>query len=674
MTQTNLHTAETPGRARHRTWPYIILLLIAPALLFWQLWWPFDHATYGFEYGDFTEQHVAMRTFVTSQLRAGHLPLWDPYTFAGEPAVADPLFSTFYLPSLWQVLFPPRWMYWVLQADALLHAALLGIFTFLFVRRLTHNARAGLVAGLAFSLSGYVTSYPMLQVIILQAITWLPAILWAVDIAIEENSRRHLLLVGVFLSFAILSGYAQSTMYVVYLMAAYILWKGWQRRLSLPRLVFTGVIPLLVALTLSAPQWIASLQMLPLSPRGRLTWEEISNGFQAWELWGLLRPNADTWSPLYVGLIPLALAVLAALLDRGRKTAFWWGVAIVALLLSMGRYGPLYPLLAPWWPGLTTFREQERWALLTVFSLAVLAGIGYAYTAQRWSRVRRLFWGIILLLFLDLFRANSGVILQPVPPSGPFVETPIVQQVRSVSPPHWRMSSEGLLPGGANAGLVFHIRDVVGSGPLYLAALDDFVNTVPELRWWQMLNIRHVLTRRELSHGGLLHVMDEGDHHLYQTFIGAHSAWIVHEAEQVQSQSEAITRTASPTLDPFRRAVLETTPDPRPRPPTGKEELQLTAFSARQVRLHAVLTSPGIVVSSEVFYPGWEVRVNGRPARPLRAYGLLRAVALPAGTWDVEWRFRPWPIYAGLGVSLAGWVIVVALMWRNVRPRAHPPG
>ncbi len=658
---------ETLLPTNNRIWPYLLLLLLAPVLLFWQLWWPFDDMTYGFDYGDFTEQHVAMRTFVVSELRAGHLPLWDPYTFSGEPAVADPLFSTFYLPSLWQVFFPPRWMYWVLQGDALLHDALLGIFTFFFVRRLTRNRQAGFLAGLTFELSGYVTSYPMLQVIILQAITWLPAILWAMDVAIDEHSNRHLLLAGVFLSFAVLSGYAQSTMYMVYLMAAYILWKGGQRRLALPRILLLGAVPFLVALVLSAPQWIASLQMLPLSPRNRLTYREISNGFQPWELWGLLRPNAGTWSPLYVGVLPLLLAGLAPLLNRRQFAGFWWTVAGIALLLAMGRYGPLYPLLAPWWPGLTTFREQERWALLTVFSLAVLGGIGYAGAVRRWPRLRHAFAAISLLLFLDLFRANSGIILQPVPPTGPFVESSIVRRIKSIGPPYGRLSSEGLLPGGANAGLVFHVRDVVGSGPLHLAALDDFVHTVSELRWWQMLNIRYVLTRRQLTHGGLRHVMDAGDRHLYQTFIGAHTAWITHTVIRADNRTDAIRRTADPNLDPFTTAVLETTPNPTPAAPTGQEELQVVRFEPQRLRLHAHLTSPGILVTSEISYPGWEVWVNGKRGRPLRAYGLLRAVALPAGEWDVEWRFVPMRVYGGMALAALGWAVLIGAWWRFAR-------
>ncbi len=631
---------------------YVLLLLLAPFLFFWQIWWPWTSTRMGFEIGDFSEQHVAMRTFVVDELRHGRLPFWDPYTFGGEPAVADSLFSTYYPPSLWQLLFPRDWMYWVLQVEALWHAGLIGIFTFLAVRRFTRSARAGAIAGLAFAISGYVTSYPMLQIIILQAATWLPASVWALDVALSERSWRHVLLASMFLAWSILAGHFQTFMYVAYAVAAFFLWRSWRLRVPWTWVMKAGGILLLGGLGLSAGQWLPSLQMLPFSPHANVDYDYISNGFQLRELVGLIWPDPSQWSPLYVGWIPLLLAVFAIIRIPRKDVLFWGGMAGVALLLSMGRYGFLFPRVYRWWPGLSLFREQERWVLVMVFALVVLAGYGYAYLEARSPHLRRVFWPLIVLLFLDLYHANGGVILQPVDPRGPFTPSPVVEHVRAVGPPYGRISSEGLLPGGANAGLVYHVRDVVGSGPLYQAALDDFVHTVPEVRWWQMLNVRHVLTRRTLEHGGLHLVMEEKGTHLYQTFIGAHSAWIVHQATQVSSREEAIQATADPSLNPFLTAVLEETPPFAMLSPTGEEPLKVTRFEHQRVIYEAQLTSPGILVTSEMWYPGWRVYVNGQRANVLRAYGILRAVALPAGKYRVEWRFEPFSMWMGLGISV----------------------
>ena len=124
--------------------------------------------------------------------------------------------------------------------------------------------------------------------------------------------------------------------------------------------------------------------MYRFSPRAGLTYEVVSNGFKPAELLGLLRPNPGQWSPLYVGLIPLALAAVGVVLWRRAETWFWATVALVGLLLSLGRFGPLYPIFYRAVPGFATFRDQERIALLVSFSLAVLAGYGFAaLTARR---------------------------------------------------------------------------------------------------------------------------------------------------------------------------------------------------------------------------------------------------------------------------------------------------
>ncbi len=646
--------------------PYIAGLAVAPLLIFWQLWWPFDHLRYGFALGDFSEQLAAIRTFVLFQLRHGHLPLWDPYTLGGQPSLANPLSSTFYFPGLWQVLFPSAWTYEMLEVEALLHAALIGIFTFFLVRRWTGSAQAGFLSGLALAAGGYVTSYPMLQLWILRAATWLPAVLWALDVGVEERSYRHIALAGMGLALSLLSSHFQTALYVAYVAGSFLLWKALRRRWGWREIVQGGMVFALFALGLSAAQWLPSLQLIPYSPRAEVGYDFLSNGFRLHDLLGLLRPNPHQWSPLYIGLPAFLLALWAIIGGPRGESWFWGGWALLAVNLSLGRYGFLYPLVYRWWPGPMLFREQERWALIVAFSLAVLAGYGYAALAKRRPSLdRRAFWGLAALLFLDLWHANAGVILEPLPPDAPFPAfSPVVQQVRCVSEPTWRISSEGLLPGGANAAMVYRLRDVVGSYPLYQRSLDEFVEIVPELRWWRMLNVQHVLTRRTLGHGAFLHVLDEGDAHLYQTFIDARYAWIAHTVREAASSQEAMQITAQ-LDDPFTTVVLEESPSPRPEPPGGTEHIAVTDFRAERITLEVSLESPGILTVSELWYPGWRVYVNGHPAEMLRAYGLLRAVALPAGTWRVEWRFRPTIAWAGIGLSLLTALLGGYLWWRG---------
>jgi uncharacterized membrane protein YfhO len=69
----------------------------------------------------------------------------------------------------------------------------------------------------------------------------------------------------------------------------------------------------------------------------------------------------------------------------------------------------------------------------------------------------------------------------------------------------------------------------------------------------------------------------------------------------------------------------------------------------------------GLLVVSGLFYPGWQARLDGRPVPIVQANLALRAVAVPPGLHQVEWRYRPWwaiPAFVG---GILGLLVLVCL-------------
>src|SRR5690606_30205998 len=132
--------------------------------------------------------------FLRDELLAGRLPLWNPYTYAGHPFLADIQAAVFYPVSNVLLLLTFPWssaadrLYW-LQVEAALHLALGGFFTFLLVRELTGRPEAAFLAGAAFAFSGYLTGYPPLQLAVLRTAVWLPLVLWLVWRAFARPGR-----------------------------------------------------------------------------------------------------------------------------------------------------------------------------------------------------------------------------------------------------------------------------------------------------------------------------------------------------------------------------------------------------------------------------------------------------------------------------------------------------
>jgi uncharacterized membrane protein YfhO len=82
--------------------------------------------------------------------------------------------------------------------------------------------------------------------------------------------------------------------------------------------------------------------------------------------------------------------------------------------------------------------------------------------------------------------------------------------------------------------------------------------------------------------------------------------------------------------------------------------------------LQAQLASRGLVILSDVHYPGWNAAVDGRPAQIHEAYGLVRAVEAPAGLHEIVFEYRPRSVVAGLALTGAG---LLAALFAALRSR-----
>lgn len=133
--------------------------------------------------------------------------------------------------------------------------------------------------------------------------------------------------------------------------------------------------------------------------------------------------------------------------------------------------------------------------------------------------------------------------------------------------------------------------------------------------------------------------------------------------------ARAWSRIAAREIDLTREVLL----DRRPVPDLAgaEEHLLLLARLAedRPERVVAELTSnfPGLLVLTDLYYPGWIAEEGGRRLSILRADGYFRAVALPAGAHRVVFRYRPISFYAGAAASILALLTMLAL-WRSGEP------
>ncbi len=420
-------------------WPdllLIALLTLLPALFFWRLLTPNPADRMDIAHGDFTEQYFPLRAFTAQQWVQGHIPLWNPYLYGGQPALADIQSGALYPPHVIEALLlgwgGPQLLgreigfpLWALEWQVIFHFSLVAVGTYLFFRSVhDKTCRTGIlpvmceqarclsyepkftlrqtrfgavIASLVFTYSGYLTGFPVQQITILEVSAWLPWLL--LGVAMPSS-----VLGGIALAMALLAGHPQTVMVVIYLTLAYTLWSSPQSKIQNPK---SKMVMVLIAFGLSAAQLFPTLEFIAHSVRANLSYEAVSAGLPLTELVSILYPGFFGGSPEYVGLVSLPLVVLALMFAPKRIVLFWSGAVLVSLLLAFGGNTFLYPLFYLIAPGFGMVRQQERIFLIYSFGLAILSGYGAMVLTSplpkpirpRYALFERYFYRIVAIAF-----------------------------------------------------------------------------------------------------------------------------------------------------------------------------------------------------------------------------------------------------------------------------------
>ncbi len=116
---------------------------------------------------------------------------------------------------------------------------------------------------------------------------------------------------------------------------------------------------------------------------------------------------------------------------------------------------------------------------------------------------------------------------------------------------------------------------------------------------------------------------------------------------------------------PSLRVLLEEAPGFAARPFDPRAEARVLFFRNNAYALEVRSPGPALLYCAESHMPGWEARVDGRPARILAANYAFRALEVPAGRTRVELRYVPPGWRAGLALSGASLLLVAGLGLRR---------
>jgi hypothetical protein len=324
--------------------------------------------------------------YAFGELRAGRLPLWNPYQHAGSPFLATAQHGIFYLPNLVYLFMPTATAE---KVGALLHLTIAGLGAALLGRTWRQCWPGAAAAGIAFAFAPPVAALVYLPPH-LYAVAWIPLQLLVLHrLLASPKPGRWAVPLGACVALQYLGGYPQYCLMSVYVLAAYFCWwqwGAWRSAGGRQQLIRTGVAvaaAAVLAVSLSAPQLLPNLELAQRSLRGvaALSLEEaaINSVHPATSLLRAVLPMHDVEGVLpsvYAGVALLFLAGLGAATPwRTSGSGFFLGLTIVSWMLAWGTYTPLFRLYHLL-PGGGAFRCPYRFFPVTSLGIAVLAGTG----------------------------------------------------------------------------------------------------------------------------------------------------------------------------------------------------------------------------------------------------------------------------------------------------------
>lgn len=140
------------------------------------------------------------------------------------------------------------------------------------------------------------------------------------------------------------------------------------------------------------------------------------------------------------------------------------------------------------------------------------------------------------------------------------------------------------------------------------------------------------------------------------------NAWFVVDVEETGSAAEELQRTC--WVDTRRIAVIDTTKFKVGNISSDTSaNITLVEHTARNLRYESQSTAGGLAVFSEIHYPGWVARIDGKESQVIRADYILRALEIPAGTHVIEFSFEPAAYKVGNKVTTASsWLVLLLLL------------
>lgn len=709
----------------------IIFLSLVVGIFFARLFYPEPLLIVTPDYGRSDAWHFSFPTkYVLAQsLQTMSLPLWRSDIGAGFPLYAEGQTGALFIPNLiFFRLLPPVHAY---NAALTFAVFVLGVGMYVLLRVLLLSPFASLISAISVAFSG-LTMTQLPHITLLQGTSLLPFIMTISIWFVRSPTIRKGGLLTLMLSQQIYAGFPQATFLTLVISGCVVVWQSLeQKRWWMP--IACWCMSILLGIIVGAAQLFPSYEFLRAStdPYGFTPTNATAYSMPIKHLISFINPfyfgspANGTYPPFYafngsifwentayMGIFPIILlGASLVLLQKHTSLSIWWGILLSTVMLAAGKFGPAYILFSIW--PLNLFRVPSRFLWLTMIAVAYIAAFAVTVMQQKkaWHRSIRFLLTILLVAHTAaLMKTWWGYqLMEPArlwlnPPktaslfSGkriltigePKIHNDVMTKSGWTKPQRFNTLRIGLSP---DTNMLWNVSQYHVYAGRFLnrptiteTLLSESIETnrktatIFAARTLSLFSVNSVISYQPIDSKELTldRQLKEGDvdAYVYANAGALPRAYVVHEATQAATLTEAIGILRNPAFVPGQSVLLEDYavrihPEFTPfltdhqTKKTYHDTVTWRQNSHEHIELIVETDSDGILVLADTYYPGWSATIDGSAVPILAANLSQRAIVVPKGVHTVAFMYTPKSLLYG---SIISGITLIIIMFLTVVP------
>jgi hypothetical protein len=322
---------------------------------------------------------------------------------------------------------------------------------------------------------------------------------------------------------------------------------------------------------------------------------------------------------------------------------------LIWLLLLSGILDRVLPFLSTPAVNAKVRNDLNVSIVVVLLSAALIVWLIIRGSSLRWG-----FWGLLGVTFFDLLLFGGSQNNAKLNPTDYFRRPQeIIRYIRQMGgPEYFRVNTRnerGMIM-DRNQGMVDRLFMMEGYTPLALQRVYPPV-TSPE----RMLNLLNVKFRTVNSEAERSIALAPHTGYLPRAFMA-------YELRVIPDEKALAAELNSESFDPALTALLETDPGWSLPAESGTPswKANIREYGINAIVLDVQTDRDGLLVLSEIHYPGWSAYVDGTETPLYRTNYNLRGTFVPRGSHTVEVRFQPQTLFRGLWISLGSLLLCSA--------------